>query len=358
MINRDRLVKTFCDLASIDSPSSEEEAIAAELARRLEKLGLAVIRDDYGNIIASDGDESPIMLSAHMDTVEPGRGIKPRIEGNRIVSDESTIVAGDCKAGIAAILEALESIREDGVPRLAVEVILTREEEPGLIGARNLDYTKMKAKEGVILDTDGPVSEVISTAPSRIDFDIRITGRAAHAGIGPERGLSAIRVAAELICRLPQGRLDQETTFNVATMEAGTVRNAVPAAAALKGEFRSYNMNMLKSVRRRLNEAIDQVRRMFPEASIEDDVRTEFDTYTLTDDDPAIQRATAALRSLGLEPKMKTSGGGSDANIFRHQGIKAVVVGMGTYDLHSVQESVIIPELVDAARFCEALLRT
>ena len=245
MINRERLVQTFCHLVGIDSPSGEEEALAQELTRRLQGLGLKTTRDDYGNVIASDGGENPILLSAHMDTVEPGRGVKPRVQGDRILSNGATILGGDCKAGVSAILEALESIKEDGTPHLPIEVVFTREEEPGLIGARNLEFSKIKAKEAIVFDGEGPASRIISSSPTYIAFDIQITGRAAHAGVEPENGLSAIRIAAELITNLPQGRLDPQTTFNIGTIQGGSVRNAVPEKATLRGEFRSTDLETL-----------------------------------------------------------------------------------------------------------------
>jgi tripeptide aminopeptidase len=357
MISRDRLVKTFCDLASIDSPSGEEEEVAGYVTGRLEALGLTVVRDGYGNVIASDGGDNPIMLSAHMDTVEPGRGIEPTVDGERIVSDGTTILGGDCKAGVSAILEALESIKEDGASHVPYEVVLTREEETGLVGARKLDYSKVSAREAIVFDGEGPASRITSSSPTYVGFDVEVTGRAAHAGIEPEKGLSAIRVAAELISNLPQGRLDHDTTFNVGTIEGGTVRNAVPETALLKGEFRSTNLETLDSVRLQLTEAINRVRRLFPEAVIDDHIHTDFETYTLTDDDPATQRVKAALRSIGLEPTMEPSGGGTDANIFRLRGISAAVVGMADYNMHTVREYVTIPGLVDAGHLCEALLR-
>ena len=357
MISRDRLVKTFCELVSIDSPSGEEEEVAAYLRTRLQALGLSVVRDSYGNLIAGDGRENPIMMSAHMDTVEPGRGIKPSVEGDRIVSDGTTILGGDCKAGVAAILEALESIEEDGTPRVALEAVFTREEEPGLVGAHNLDFSMVKAQEAIVFDGEGPPSVITSASPTYIGFDVEIKGRAAHAGVEPEKGLSAIRIAAELIARLPQGRLDGETTFNVATIEGGTVRNAVPEDASFKGEFRSINVETLDSLRLQLRATIDEVRRMFPEAIIDDHVHTHFETYTLPDDDPAMLRVKSALKSLGLEPMMKSSGGGTDGNVFRQKGISAVVVGMADHNMHTLREYVTIPDLVDAAHLCETLMR-
>ena len=357
MIDRDRLVKTFCDLVQIDSPSGEEEAMAVELTSRLEALGLTVARDDYGNVIAGEGGSNPLLLSAHMDTVEPGRGIEPRVEEDRIVSDGTTILGGDCKAGVAAILEALESMKEDGTPRVAVEVAFTREEEIGLVGARNLDFSRITAAEAVVFDGEGPVSRITSASPTYIGFDIEITGRAAHAGVEPEKGLSAIRIASEIITRLPQGRLDDETTMNVGSIQGGTVRNAVPEKTLIRGEFRSRNLETLDDIRLQLSEALDEVRGLFPEAVIEDHLQTEFETYTLNDDDPAYGRVTSAMRSLGLEPTTHPSGGGTDGNVFRLHGISAVVVGMADHNMHTVREYVTIPDLVDAAHLCEGLLR-
>ena len=358
MIDRDRLVKTFMDLVQIDSPSGEEEAMAQELTRRLEGFGLKVTRDAYGNLIANDGRENPILLSAHLDTVEPGRGIKPTIDGDRIVSDGTTILGGDCKCGVAAILEALESIMEDGTPHLGIEMAFTREEEIGLVGARNLDFSMIASKEAVVFDGEGPASQITSASPTYIGFDIEITGRSAHAGVEPEKGISAIRIAAELITRLPQGRLDDETTFNVGTIEGGSVRNTVAENTLVRGEFRSRNLETLDDIRTQISDAIKEVQAMFPEAEIGHHLHTEFETYTLTDDDAATARVKAALRGLGMEPVMHPSGGGTDGNVFRLNDISAVVVGMADHGMHTVREYVVIPELVDTAHLCEALLRT
>ena len=357
MINRDRIVKTFTELVQVDSPSGEEEEMAKDLIGRLEALGLSVQRDDYGNIIGGDGGDDPLLLSAHMDTVEPGRGIKPRVEGDRVLSDGTTILGGDCKAGVAAILEALESINEDGTPHRSIEVAFTREEEIGLVGARNLDFSMISAKESIVFDGEGPPSQITSASPTYIGFDIEVTGRAAHAGVEPEKGLSAIRIAAEIITRMPQGRLDEESTFNVGNFEGGTVRNAVPENAIVRGEFRSRNLETLDGLRLQITEAVDEVRKLYPEADIQQHLHTEFETYTLTDDDPATALVKKALTGLGLTPVMTPSGGGTDGNVFRLNGISAVVVGMADHNMHTVREYVSIPDLVDAAHLCEELLR-
>ena len=151
--------------------------------------------------------------------VEPGRGVNPIIEGDVIHTDGSTILGGDCKAGLAAILEALESLHGDGASRRPVEIALTREEEIGLLGAKSLDYGMLRAKEAVVFDGEGSVQRVTSGSPTYIAFDINITGRAAHAGVEPEKGISAIQLAAEMIVQMRHGRLDENTTFNVGVIE-------------------------------------------------------------------------------------------------------------------------------------------
>ena len=357
MIRRERLVKTFQDIVQIDSPSGEEEAMAVDMVRRLRALGMSVARDDYGNVIASNGGKNPLLLSCHLDTVEPGRGIKPSIAGDRIVSDGATILGGDAKAGVAAILEALESVQEDGAAYAAFEVAFTREEETGLTGAQKLDYSMIESEEAIVFDGEGPVSRITSGAPTYIGFEVEITGRSAHAGVEPEKGLSAIRVAAELVSGLPHGKLDAETTFNVGSIEGGSTRNTVPETARIVGEFRSHNIEAIDGVRQQVAQAVDQVRKRYPDAVIDDNLHTDFEAYALTDQDPSVQRAVKALTALGLTPQMGPSGGGTDGNIFRKRGMKSVVVGMADNGMHTVREFVNIPDLADTAHFCETLIR-
>jgi tripeptide aminopeptidase len=291
-----------------------------------------------------------------METVEPGRGIQPIVSGDRIHTDESTVLGGDCKAGVAAILEGLEAVGEQGVARVPVQVIVTRGEETGLEGAKSLDYSMVRAREAVVFDGHGAVTNLTIATPTYIRFAIEVTGRAAHAGVEPEKGLSAIRIAADIITRLPQGRLDDETTFNVGTITGGSVRNAVPERASFVGEFRSRNPESLERVRAQLLETIEDARRRYPEATVNESLETEFHGYSLDQSEPALARVGRALASIGLEPTLGASGGGTDANIFAAHGTRSVVVGTATRDMHTVREYVEIPDLVDAARLCHALL--
>ena len=308
MINQDRLVKTFCDLIQIDSPSDEEEEMAQELSRRLDALGFQVLRDAHGNLIAREEGENPLLLSAHMDTVEPGRGIKPTIEGDRIVSDGTTILGGDAKAGVAAILEGVESVVSEGLPRRPIQMAFTRGEEIGLVGARNMDYGMITANDAVVFDGNGPVNKLTASSPTYVSFEVSVTGRSAHAGVEPEKGLSAIKIASEIITELPQGRLDDETTFNVGTISGGSVRNAVPEKAVFSGEFRSVNLETLDLLQLQARGVFDQVRDRYKEAIIEDGFTVEFNTYTVQtrredagarDPTPGRHGPAVAARALG-----------------------------------------------------------
>jgi len=278
------------------------------------------------------------------------------VQGDRIVSDGTTILGGDCKAGVSSILEGLQSVADEDIPRRPVQVVFTRGEEIGLVGARNLDYSMIRATESVVFDGNGPVNTITGASPTYVAFDVTIKGRAAHAGVEPEKGLSAIRIATDIISELPQGRLDEETTFNVGTISGGTVRNAVPESASFTGEFRSRSLETLDLLQLQAKGIFDQVRDKYKEAVIEDGFNIEFHTYTLDPREKTLGLVNRTLESMGLTPRPEPSGGGTDGNVMRRRGIECVVVGMSTYEMHTVREYVIIPDLVNTATFCQTLL--
>ena len=356
MINQERLVNAFCELVKIDSPSDEEEDVAKHLTERLEVLGFNVARDAHGNLIASEDGTNPLMLSAHMDTVEPGRSIKPQVDGDIIRSDGTTILGGDCKAGVAAIMEALESAKEDASPRRPVQVVFTRGEEIGLIGAANLDYSMIHCKEAVVFDGNGPVNTITGSSPTYMAFDVTVTGRGAHAGVEPEKGISAIRIASEIIGDLPNGRLDEETTFNVGLISGGTVRNAVPVEVTFGGEFRSKNTETVDLLGLQVTQALNKARTKYKEAVIKEEMDMLFQMYTLDPNEPVVRMVTGILKDMNLMPDIKPSGGGTDANQMRLNGIDCIVVGMATNEMHTVDEHVVVPDLMATARLCQNIM--
>jgi tripeptide aminopeptidase len=358
LADQDRLVKTLIDLIKIDSPSGEEDAMDAEVSSRLESLGLTVSHDSFNNVIGKlAGEGPPVMLSAHIDTVEPGRGIKPFIDGGVLRSDGTTILGGDCKAGVAIVLEGLAAARESGGNNRAIEVVFTRHEEGGLVGAHNLDFSMVSAKEGVVFDGEGPPNRIILSAPSQNVVTVEITGRAAHAGLEPEKGISALLIAADLLGRLPLGRIDDETTANIGWLEGGLKRNIIPERASMDGEFRSRNNEKLADVERKFRGVFDEVASRYPEAKIDLNIVNTYQAYNIDAKAEAVAVIGRALASMGLEPVLESTGGGSDANVFIEKGIMAIPVGIGVRDFHTTWETAVIAEVLQGAQMCEAVVR-
>lgn len=357
MVNQDRLVKTFLELIQIDSPSGEEENMALEISKRLTSLGFKVQRDTYGNVIAKKGGEGePLILNAHMDTVEPGRGIKPIIEGDVIKTDGSTVLGGDPKAGVSAILEAITSVTEDKKKHYPIEAIFTRNEEDGLLGAVHLDYSMVTAKKGITFDGGEEVHYIHISAPGYNRVDLTITGRSAHAGAEPEKGISAIKIAAEIISKMEVGRIDDETTANIGLIEGGSARNAVPEKVHLKAEIRSRDLKKLEKHSEHFEKVINDVMLKHPEASFQLDMHREFDPYLFEENHQVLQQVVKAFKDAGVKAELIKSGGGTDVNIFHNHGIEAVVVGDADYDAHTTREYVLISQLLVAAKFAEKLI--
>ena len=357
MAERGRLTETLVELIRIDSPSGEEDAIDREVSARLAALGLAVAHDDYGNVVARlEGAGAPALLSAHLDTVEPGRGIRPVLDGDTLRSDGTTILGGDCKAGVAIVLEALTAALESGRPRRAVEVVFTRHEEGGLVGARHLDFGLLSARCGIVFDGEGPPNRITVSAPSQNVVTAEIVGRAAHAGLEPELGLSALLVAADILSRLPLGRIDAETTANIGRLEGGLKRNIIPERAALDGEFRSRSNDKLAWLEVQFRKVFDEAAARYPEAQISLDIRNTYQAYRVPPQHETVAMIGRALDHIGLAPALEASGGGSDANVFMEHGIVALPVGIGVRSFHTTWETALIPEVLQGAEMCQAVI--
>ena len=359
MADQERLVKTLIDLIKIDSPSGEEDAMDAEVSARLESMGLKVSHDTYNNVIAKlPGEGPPIMLSAHLDTVEPGRGIKPIVDGGVVRSDGSTILGGDCKAGVAIVLEGLAAANEsNGGGNRAIEVVFTRHEEGGLVGAHHLDFSMVSATTGIVFDGEGPPNRIILSAPSQNVVTAQITGRAAHAGLEPEKGISALLIAADILGQLPLGRIDEETTANIGRLEGGLKRNIIPEQAFLDGEFRSRSNEKLADLERKFRGVFEEVASRYPEAKIDLDIVNTYQAYNIDAGSEAVAMISRALAGMGMKPVLETTGGGSDANVFIEKGITAVPVGIGVRDFHTTWETAVIAEVFQGAQMCEAVIR-
>jgi tripeptide aminopeptidase len=365
LINESRLLQTFLDLVAIDSPSGQEGAIGMELMTRLAALGGEVVRDEHGNVIARwpAGRRSPapaggdwLLLSAHMDTVGADTGINPQIRDGVIYSDGTTILGGDDKSGIAAILEVIRSLQEEDLPRPPLEVVISVGEEAGLRGAKLLDKSRLRARRGYVLDSGGPIGTIITSAPSQDSLQVKVFGKKAHAGSEPEKGINAIRVASEAIAAMPLSRIDEETTANIGVIEGGEATNIVPDEVRIRGEARSRDNAKLAAQTAAMVRAVEEAcERHGARAEIK--VTRAYNTYQLTKTTPVVAQAIAAACTLGFTPILKGSGGGSDANIYAEAGITCAVLSTGMADVHTPQEHIAIADLVYATRLLAEIVK-
>jgi tripeptide aminopeptidase len=357
MINPDRLVSTFLELVQIDSPSGQEEEIARHLVAELRSLGLTVERDTTGNVIGRlAGEGSPILVCAHIDTVGPGQGVKPVVANGIITSDGTTVLGGDDKSGVAAILEVLCVLAEQDLPHPPLEVVLTVSEETGLKGAKGLDLNPLRAKEGIVLDSGGPIGAVVVSAPSQNRLRAVVHGKTAHAGVEPEKGISAIVVAAEAIASMPLGRIDEETTANIGRIQGGTVTNIVPDRVEIAGEARSHDEKKLQAQVQAMAEALEKAASRYG-ATVDVVLERSYSAFKLSEEDGIVRRAVAAAKTLGLTPVLVPSGGGSDANVFNAAGIATINISTGMDKVHTTEERIAVDDLVESAEFLLAVLR-
>ena len=255
------------------------------------------------------------------------------------------------------MLEGLTAAIEEGISLKPVQVVFSRAEEGGLNGARNLDFSLVEAKSGMVFDGEGAVSRICVGAPAQNIVQCHITGVAAHAGLEPENGVSALLVAANILTRLPLGRIDDETTSNIGLLEGGLKRNIIPERAYLDGELRSRDQAKLDNYTAEFRRAFDQAAAMYPKAEIDLNIWSQYRAYSVAEDHPALTDISRAVTSVGLAPAMETTGGGSDANVFFEHGIVALPVGIGVRDFHTTRETANLSEIYDAARVCQEFIR-
>ncbi len=335
-INQERLINSFIRLVQIDSESGEEEVIVECLQNELNNLNFTCVVDKTGNLIASNGDSPIIALAAHVDTVQPGKNIKPIItKDGTIKTDGSTILGADDKTGVASILEILKVLSENNKP-IQLEVIFTVQEETGLVGSKNLDFKTLKSKKAINLDAEP--GHIIIGEPANMQFDIEILGKSAHA-MHPEKGINAIEIAANSIKKIKWGRIDEETTLNVGLINGGLARNIVPAKVLIEAEVRSRSLAKFKLHCQRLVKTFEEVAKsMGGEVKIKN--HQEAWPFVLSAEDQLVQTIAAACKKNKIKPDIKLVGGNTDANVFNANGIKTITTGSCGIDYHTTQESV------------------
>lgn len=389
MINSNRIKERFTMLAQIDSISKEEAQIASKLKEILTEMGAEVTMDNAaakvngncGNLVAKFKGNSPvssIMLSGHMDTVEPGRGVKVIFTDGVFTSDGTTILGSDDKSAIAIILEVMDVVRENNLPCPPVEVVLTVCEEIGLWGAKHFDLGMLESKIGYILDSTD-TEGIVTQAPAANRFVIKVYGKDAHAGAHPENGINAISVASKAIAKLELGRIDHETTCNIGKIQGGKATNIVPDLVTIHGEARSHDEKKLKRVTENIINTFYSVAQSYKadifsqksscsksaddKSSINDlpkvevELEQDFPSTNISDDHVVVRLARKAAKNLGKEMESKRIGGGADANIFFGKGLVTGVLGTGMTDVHTVRESVKLEDMENTTRLLIEILR-
>ncbi|MEH0020740.1 MAG: M20/M25/M40 family metallo-hydrolase [Desulfobacter sp.] len=371
MIDEKRLGDLFTRLAQIDSESRHEAAVARELEGILKGMGATVVFDnaaektggDCGNLVArfkGNTDAEPLFLSGHMDTVVPGKGVKVQFKDGIFRSDGTTILGSDDKSALAIIIEVMQTVLDKNLPCPPVEIVFTVCEEIGLMGAKHLDMSLMKSKFGYILDSTD-TEGIVTRAPAANKITARVYGRAAHAGAEPENGVSAIYAAAKAVSQLQLGRIDEVTTCNLGVISGGMATNIIPEYVEIKGEARSHDMDMLDRITQNIVTTFEETcaalrARDEDVPRVEVDVAQDFPNTNIPEDHIAVTLARKAAANLGLPLESKTIGGGADANIFFGRGFVAGVLGTGMTDVHTLNESIALKDMVNSARLVLEIL--
>ena len=363
MVNKERVLAEFMELIKITCISKQEREVGDLMIARLQELGGTVVEDvksrealggNCGNLVATfkgNVEKAPtIMLTAHLDCVVPCANIKPQIKDGIITSDGTTILGGDCKAGIVPILETLRVLKEDNLPHGDIQVVFTVCEELGLAGSKNMDQSLLHADFGFTLDSSGRPGKIIDMAPGQNKINVKVYGKTAHAGLAPEKGVNAIKLAAQILTYVPQGRIDEETTCNIGLISGGRATNIVPDMVEIKGECRSRHQNKMEKL---TQEIVDAYKAGAEEAGAKIDIEVlpSYNPYVLSHNSTAMIVAKQAAENIGLVPDITGTGGGSDANHFNEYGISCTVLGVGMTNCHTCEEYIIEEDLYKTAEW-------
>jgi len=368
-IDKARIRDLLLELVRIDSLSRKERDVALRLEREMRGLGAerilfdeagAKVGGNTGNLIAlfpgTVPQAPPLLISAHMDTVVPGEGVKPIVDGDIVRSDGTTVLGGDDKSGVAIICEVLRVLRDRKIPHGPIDVVFTICEEKGLAGAKYLDVGALRAKAGVVLDSDSP-GFLFTRAPGANGIHVRVHGLEAHAGMAPEKGMSAIQIAAEAIAGMRLGRIDDETTANLGVIRGGAAINIVPNLVEIRGEARSHREDKLEAqtahMRKCFEDAVARHRVTVDgetrNARLEFTAAREYEAMSVPDGAPIVRLIVAAGERVKSRVTVTGMGGGCDANILNRRGLEVANLGTGMRDIHTVKEWLDINDMVLSA---------
>jgi tripeptide aminopeptidase len=358
-VNTPSPLDLFLELCSLPSPSRKERAVADRVGAYLSELGLEWDEDDAatrldgdtGNIYcrlpatSGHGAGVPVFLCAHTDTVPPEAAIEPVVGEDGLVRNAAgTILGSDNKAAVVVMLEAVRRVLEEGREHAGIELLFTPQEEVSLRGADAFDHARLHATTGYVYDQGAPIGEIVLGSPHARLLDFRFHGVAAHAGMYPEDGRSAIAAASRAIADFRLGRVDDETSANVGVISGGTARNVVPEWCSFTAEVRSHDERKAVALAREMLESAAFAASL-ADCGVESEVRPSFPGYRFRESDPAVRLAAKALERAGYTPSYALSGGGADANVFNARGLHCVNLANGMTDIHTPDERIAVADL-------------
>ncbi len=367
IVDREGLIADFMTLVSISSESRNEANVAAYIRGVVEELGYEIEEDgaasmvggNSGNLIVhvpGDPLKKTVLLMAHMDTAVPGLGITPIRHEDRITSDGKTVLGADDKAGIAGLLQLLRVLKRDIDHHPPIEVVFTVCEEVGLLGAKALDRSRLMAEYGFVVDSSGPLGFVVTAGPAQTKLHARILGKAAHAGLAPEKGISAIEVAAHAISKMQLGRIDEETTANIGTIKGGFATNIVCDRVEFHAEVRSLQSTKLAAQVASMNHALKETADEYG-AQVELQWTDSYPALHIEENSFLRDIVRHAMASMDLVPHFGPTGGGSDANVIASKGIPVLNLAMGYQQVHTLEEWIRIDDLVHGAELIVEIIR-
>lgn len=360
-INRDRLVRTFLELVKIPSPSWKEHAVIEYIEKNVAEYGAQCRRfpcgESFNLLVSVKGNRrgETGLFSCHTDTVTPCENIRPIVTEMKISSDGTTILGGDDKAAVAVFIEAIRNLKEYALPHGDLEFLFTCAEELGLYGIKGFHISKLRSKYAFVFDSGGDIGSIVLKAPFHLTYRVQVKGKSAHAGMEPEKGVSAIRALSEMIQAIPHGRIDRETTVNVGTVQGGRATNIVAENAEMALEARSLSKAKLKKIDHRIVSVMKAVARK-NKVSVKIKKTMEYEGFSLSKEDRVVQIAANAVASIGIMPRFEVSGGGSDTNVINKGGIDAVNLSIGMRNVHTKKEFIKIQDLVKGAKLVHAII--
>ncbi|WP_060204990.1 M20/M25/M40 family metallo-hydrolase [Sporosarcina koreensis] len=367
VINEKRLLESFLELAKINGPSGSEKPVADFIVPILEELGFSIQFDnahknfggDCGNLVAywegTDPTTTPLFFSTHLDTVLPTEGLQPIIRNGVIYTDGTTILGADDRAALAAYLEGIRVIQESGMACGPIELVLTVNEQPGLVGATYLDYSKVKSKDGYIFDSSGDIGQIIQRGPFSSRFYCEVKGKQSHIGLNPEEGINAFQIAAKAILDLKLGQLDPDTLVNIGTIHGGEMSSIIPGEVELVGEIRCFHKDGLDQQIQVIKDVMANAAESYGGEAI---VRIEkkYLGFHSPSDSVLVQNAINAAENIHVEHYVTRTLGGADTNVLNENGLNCITLGNGFRNIHTVHEHISVENLNNGARYVIGLV--